>query len=291
MAMKYLGETLDIHTGGVDLVFPHHENEIAQSEAATGKPFVRYWLHAEFLLVDFEKMSKSLGNFYTLRELLAQGNKPSSLRFLLASVPYRRQLNFTEDGLRQAASSVERLRNFVARVRNGKFPAGASAMAERAAQAPQQEFEQGLEDDLNTAQALAAIFDLVREANTAMDRGEFRQGDAAPVLRTHGGVRRHLRRARRRRCRKIALAGHRQPTARARAMPKSRRWSPSARTRARAAISPSPTASASNSPSMVSCWRIPATAGSAGNASNAPPDIFRLRVWQASRSRSLREPL
>jgi cysteinyl-tRNA synthetase len=183
MAMKYLGDTLDIHTGGVDLMFPHHENEIAQSEAATGKPFVRYWLHGEFLLVDFEKMSKSLGNFYTMRDLLGRGTKPSSLRFLLASVPYRRQLNFTEDGLRQAASSVERLRNFVARVRNGKFPAGASTMAERAARATQ-EFEQGLEDDLNTAQALAAIFDLVREANIAMDRGEFRQDDAAPVLRT-----------------------------------------------------------------------------------------------------------
>jgi cysteinyl-tRNA synthetase len=183
MAMKYLGETIDIHSGGVDLVFPHHENEIAQSEAATGKQFVRFWLHAEFLLVDFEKMSKSLGNFYTMRDLLGRGTKPSSLRFLLASVPYRRQLNFTEDGLRQAASSVERLRNFVARVRNGKFPAGASNMNERAARA-KEEFEQGLEDDLNTAQALAAIFDLVREANTAMDRGEFRQDDAAPVLRT-----------------------------------------------------------------------------------------------------------
>ena len=183
MAMKYLGETIDIHSGGVDLVFPHHENEIAQSEAATGKQFVRYWLHAEFLLVDFEKMSKSLGNFYTMRDLLGRGTKPSSLRFLLASVPYRRQLNFTEDGLRQAASSVERLRNFVARVRNGKFPAGASTMAERAARA-NTEFEQGLEDDLNTAQALAAIFDLVREANIAMDRSEFRQDDAAPVLRT-----------------------------------------------------------------------------------------------------------
>jgi len=183
MAMKYLGETLDIHTGGVDLVFPHHENEIAQSEAATGKQFVRYWLHSEFLLVNFEKMSKSLGNFYTMRDLLGRGTKPSSLRFLLASVPYRRQLNFTEDGLRQAASSVERLRNFVARVRNGKFPAGSSPMGERAGKAAE-EFEQGLDDDLNTAQALAAIFDLVRDANTAMDRGEFRQDDVSPVLAT-----------------------------------------------------------------------------------------------------------
>lgn len=183
MAMKYLGETLDIHTGGVDLAFPHHENEIAQSEAATGKPFVRFWLHAEHLLVDSEKMSKSLGNFYTLRDLLAKGNKPSSLRFLLASVPYRRQLNFTQEGLQQAASSVERLRNFMSRLEVGKFPEGSSRTTSSAGKA-RQSFEQALEDDLNTAQALAAVFDLIREANTAIDRGELRQGDVAPVRQT-----------------------------------------------------------------------------------------------------------
>src|SRR6202161_3422505 len=159
MAMKYLGDTLDIHTGGVDLTFPHHENEIAQSEAATGKPFVRYWMHAEHLLVDSEKMSKSLGNFFTLRELLAKGYKPSTLRFLLASVPYRRQLNFSDDSLKQATSSVERLRNFAARLEKGKFPVGDSASSEGAARA-EKAFEAALEDDLNTAQALAAIFDL-----------------------------------------------------------------------------------------------------------------------------------
>ena len=182
MAMKYLGETLDIHSGGVDLTFPHHENEIAQSEAATGKPFSHYWLHAEHLLVDQEKMSKSMGNFATLRELFANGHKPSSVRFLLASVPYRRQLNFTPESLQGAASSVERLRTFAERIRSGKFPEGTSiAIAERVAKS-REEFESGLADDLNTAQALAAIFDLVRDVNTAMDRGEFRQGDAAPVL-------------------------------------------------------------------------------------------------------------
>jgi cysteinyl-tRNA synthetase len=182
MAMKYLGETLDIHTGGVDLMFPHHENEIAQSEGATGKPFVRYWLHAEHLIIEGEKMSKSLGNFFTLRDLLARGHKPSTLRFLLASVPYRRQFNFTLDGLTQAASSVERLRNFAARLRTEKFPAGeSSAMAARVEKALS-DFEAGLEDDLNTAQSLAAIFDLVRDANTAMDRGEFRAGDAPRVI-------------------------------------------------------------------------------------------------------------
>jgi cysteinyl-tRNA synthetase len=181
MAMKYLGETLDIHTGGIDLAFPHHENEIAQSEAATGKPFVRYWLHAEHLLVEGEKMSKSLGNFFTLRDLFEKGYKPSALRFALASVPYRKQLNFTFDGLQQATSSVERLRNFADRLKQGKFPAGTQKrMTERTAQAGE-EFDAGLSDDLNTARALAAIYDLVREANIAMDKGEFRRGDVAAV--------------------------------------------------------------------------------------------------------------
>jgi cysteinyl-tRNA synthetase len=182
MAMKYLGETLDIHTGGVDLAFPHHENEIAQSEGATGKPFARFWLHGEHLIVEGEKMSKSLGNFFTLRDLMAKGYKPSTIRYLLASVPYRRQLNFTFDGLVQAASSVERLRNFVARLRTEKFRPGAhDAVAARVRRA-EEEFERGLEDDLNTAVALAAIFDLVRELNTAADRGELGAGDAPAAL-------------------------------------------------------------------------------------------------------------
>src|SRR5882724_10075173 len=179
MAMKFLGDTLDIHTGGIDLAFPHHENEIAQSEAATGKPFVRYWLHAEHLLVEGEKMSKSLGNFFTMRDLYGRGYKPSALRYALASVPYRRQLNFTFDGLKQAASSVERIRNFADRLRQGKFPAGSrSKMKERAAKALD-DFDAGLADDLNTAVALAATFDFVREANIAMDSGGFGQDDVA----------------------------------------------------------------------------------------------------------------
>jgi cysteinyl-tRNA synthetase len=179
MAMKLLGETIDIHTGGIDLAFPHHENEIAQSEGATGKQFVRYWMHAEHLLVEGEKMSKSLGNFFTLRDLFKKGYKPSALRFALASVPYRRQLNFTFDGLQQAASAVERLRNFSDRLAQRKFPAGEQpGMAERIAKAAQ-DFDAGLSDDLNTAMALAAIYDLVREVNIAMDKGEFRQGDVA----------------------------------------------------------------------------------------------------------------
>src|ERR1700676_2630939 len=179
MAMKYLGETLDIHTGGIDLAFPHHENEIAQSEGATGKHFVKYWLHAEHLLVEGEKMSKSLGNFFNLRDLFAKGYKPSALRFALASVPYRRQLNFTFDGLQQAVSAVDRLRNFADRLKQGKFEPGQyPGMSERIAKAAA-DFDAGLSDDLNTAQALAAAYDLVREANVAIDKGEFRQDDAA----------------------------------------------------------------------------------------------------------------
>jgi len=124
MARKFLGDTLDMHLGGEDLIFPHHENEIAQSESLTGKPFARFWVHARFLLVEGEKMSKSLGNFYTLRDLVLKGHKPSSIRYLLTSVPFRKQLNFTFDGLKQAASSVERLRNFKLRLETGRFEPG-----------------------------------------------------------------------------------------------------------------------------------------------------------------------
>jgi cysteinyl-tRNA synthetase len=182
MAMKYLGETLDIHTGGVDLAFPHHENEIAQSEAATGRPFVRHWMHAEHLIIDGQKMSKSLGNFYTLRDLFAKGQKPSTIRFLLLSVPYRRQLNFTEDGLTQARNSVERLRNFVARLKTTQFPAGSNAETVKRVETAEIAFDAGLADDINTAVALAAVFDLVRDVNTAIDRGAFLQQDAMRAL-------------------------------------------------------------------------------------------------------------
>jgi cysteinyl-tRNA synthetase len=182
MAMKYLGETLDIHTGGVDLAFPHHENEIAQSEAATGRTFAKMWLHAEHLIIDGEKMSKSLGNFFTLRDLFLKGNKPSTIRYLLLSVPYRRQLNFTGDSLKQAEASVERLRNFVARLKAERFAAGSNPKIEELADKAEANFDAGLADDLNTAFSLAAIFDLVREVNTAMDRGEFLQQDAPRIV-------------------------------------------------------------------------------------------------------------
>ena len=124
MAIKYLGETLDIHAGGVDLIFPHHENEIAQSESLTGKPFSRFWLHAEFLMVEGQKMSKSLGNFYTLRDLMGKGHAPESIRYLLASVPYRKSLNFTIEGLKSAATAIERLRNFKLRLETDRFAEG-----------------------------------------------------------------------------------------------------------------------------------------------------------------------
>ncbi len=182
MSMKYLGETFDIHLGGEDLIFPHHENEIAQSESLTGKPFAHFWMHARFLLVEGEKMSKSLGNFFTLRDLILKGHKPSSLRFLLASVPYRKQLNFTFDGLKQAAQAVERLRNFKLRLETERFAPGESPAMARLAQATLEKMNAALADDLNTAGALGAIFDMVREANAAGDAGQIRQEDVRPLL-------------------------------------------------------------------------------------------------------------
>jgi cysteinyl-tRNA synthetase len=182
MSMKYLGDTLDIHTGGVDLAFPHHENEIAQSEGATGRPFVRIWLHAEHLIIEGQKMSKSLGNFYTLRDLFAKGHKPSTIRYLLLSVPYRRQLNFTEEGLTQARNSVERLRNFVARLKGEPFPPGSNPEVRKRIDRAENDFDRALANDLNTAVALAAVFDLVRDTNTAMDGGAFQQQEAPRAL-------------------------------------------------------------------------------------------------------------
>jgi cysteinyl-tRNA synthetase len=182
MSMQQLGETFDLHAGGEDLIFPHHENEIAQSESMTGKPFVHFWFHARFLLVEGEKMSKSLGNFFTLRDLVLKGHKPSSIRFLLASVPYRNQLNFTFDGLKQAAVSVERLRNFQSRLDTGQFPQGASEQMTELARDTLKRFWSGMEDDLNTAQAQAAIFDMVRKGNAAIDAGQLKRDDAAALL-------------------------------------------------------------------------------------------------------------
>jgi cysteinyl-tRNA synthetase len=184
MSMKFLGETFDIHSGGSDLIFPHHENEIAQSEAASGKPFVKVWVHAEHLIVNGEKMSKSLGNFFTLRDLIYKGYKPSAVRYLLASVPHRKPLNFSFEGLHQAQQSIDRLRNFRYRLTKESFPAGESSALQARAQEARQKFEAALDDNLNTAGALGAIFDMVREGNTAMDGGEFHDADRGAFLDT-----------------------------------------------------------------------------------------------------------
>src|SRR5580693_4113428 len=182
MSMQELGESFDLHAGGEDLVFPHHENEIAQSESLTGKTFARFWFHVRFLLVEGEKMSKTLGNFYTLRDLVLKGHKPSSIRYLLASVPYRNQLNFTFDGLKQAAVSVERLRNFRQRLSTGTFTDGSNPAMATLAEETLDRMTASLDDDLNTAQAQAAIFEMVRRANAAFDAHEIRQDDVAGLL-------------------------------------------------------------------------------------------------------------
>ena len=183
MSMQELGESFDLHAGGEDLIFPHHENEIAQSESLTGKPFAHFWFHARFLLVEGDKMSKSAGNFFTLRDLVLQGHRPSSIRYLLTSVPYRNQLNFTFDGLQQAAASVDRLRNFKLRL-SGNFPEGANLAMSSLAAETSKRLREAMDDDLNTAQAQAAIFDMVRLANAAIDSGDVKRDDVPPLLNT-----------------------------------------------------------------------------------------------------------
>jgi cysteinyl-tRNA synthetase len=183
MSMEQFGPSFDLHAGGEDLIFPHHENEIAQSEALTGKQFVRYWFHARFLLVEGQKMSKSLGNFFTIRDLVLRGHKPSSIRWLLTQVPYRNQLNFTFDGLKAAASSVESLRDFYKRLTTDqeKLAIGSNASIVALAKETSDRITNALNDDLNTAEAQGAIFDMLRKANTALDTGEVRQDDVKPL--------------------------------------------------------------------------------------------------------------
>jgi cysteinyl-tRNA synthetase len=180
MAMKYLGETIDIHSGGVDLIFPHHENEIAQSEAVTGKEFARYWLHSEHLLVEGRRMAKSLGNFYTLRDLIAKGYDPKAIRFLLMATHYRQQLNFTFDGLEAAKNAVDRLKTFVHRLleADGK---GCGEEIKRLMADVQKLFGEAMDDDLNISVALAALFDFVREVNRLMDENMLSRKEAEEV--------------------------------------------------------------------------------------------------------------
>jgi cysteinyl-tRNA synthetase len=199
MAMKYLGDTFDLHAGGEDLMFPHHENEIAQSESASHVPFARHWFHVRFLLVEGKKMSKSEGNFYTLRDLLLKGHRASAIRFLLLSVPYRQQLNFTFDGLAAETAAVERLRTFHQRILTGVWPAttpgdpssatvssstkvGSDDSLSDIIRSGDENFTAALANDLNTAEARAAIFDVLRAVNTAADRGTLTRTDADATL-------------------------------------------------------------------------------------------------------------
>ena len=197
MALKYLGDSFDLHAGGEDLMFPHHENEIAQSEAlwinkpeaGTHVPFARHWFHVRFLLVEGRKMSKSEGNFYTLRDLLLKGYRASAIRFLMLSVPYRHQLNFTFDGLTESTNAVDRLRTFHARVRDTKWPeglsqgmTGADSELAQVIRDADKNFVSALYNDLNTAEARAAIFDMLRAINTAADQGQLLQREADATL-------------------------------------------------------------------------------------------------------------
>jgi cysteinyl-tRNA synthetase len=171
MSSAYLGQTFDIHTGGVDLIFPHHQNEIAQSEAANGVKFVRYWLHNEHLLVNGQKMSKSLGNFYTLRDLLAKGYDPMAIRYVLLSTHYRQKLDFSEDAIKNASSTLKRIRDFMAELKAVKGGGVSSGIGKTAA-AAKKKFGEAMDDDLNISAALAAVFDMITVVNKAISKKE-----------------------------------------------------------------------------------------------------------------------
>ncbi|MBC7288636.1 MAG: cysteine--tRNA ligase [Armatimonadetes bacterium] len=182
MSMEYLGPTLDVHMGGVDLIFPHHENEIAQSEAATGQQFVRFWVHVEHLVVEGQKMSKSLGNFFTLRDLLAQGYEPMAIRYLLMGAHYRKQLNFTIDGLRQATTAVFRIWDFMDRLSELTGGGQASSEIENEVAEAEHRFTEALADDVNVPLAMGVVFELANRVNPALARGLLTAADADCVL-------------------------------------------------------------------------------------------------------------
>ena len=184
MSMKYLGETFDLHAGGIDLKFPHHENEIAQSEGATGKLFAKYWIHGEHLKVEGETMSKSLGNYYTFRDLLEKGHSAKAIRYLLLSVPYHKQLNFTFETLQGAEHTIERLRDFRARLTEANLESGANGEIQQVTANALSEFEAAMDDNLNTSMALAALHNLVREINTALAGNALRADDREKILQT-----------------------------------------------------------------------------------------------------------
>jgi len=178
MSMKYLGDSFDIHGGGEDLIFPHHENEIAQSEGATGKPFAKYWVHNAFLQVNGEKMSKSLRNFYTLRDL--KDYNPIAIRYLMISSSYRQPLNFIFEGLRAAQNSIDRLNELISRLKEAE---GKDSGEEKKTIAKAKEkFEKAMNDDLNTALAFAAVFDFVRETNALLDAGKLGRKDSEEAI-------------------------------------------------------------------------------------------------------------
>ena len=181
MSMHYLGESFDIHTGGVDLIFPHHENEIAQSEAATGRQFVRYWLHCRHLIVEGEKMSKSKGNYYTLRDLLEEGYEPMAIRYLLLSTHYRRQLNFTREGLTQATHSLKNLGDFLLRLQQSKTIEGYNQTLGKAIKEATAGMERALDNDLNISPALASLHQLVKEVNISLEHGEIGEKNMSEV--------------------------------------------------------------------------------------------------------------
>src|SRR5947209_7484736 len=180
MAQRLLGDTIDIHAGGVDLIFPHHENEIAQSECATGKPFSRFWVHVEYLIVDEQKMSKSLGNTYTIPDIIEKHFRPSAVRYLLLSAHYRKQLNFTWESLGSAEKAMQRLTDCLARIDAVSRPGTHPELAARVEQA-RKAFADAMQDDLNTAAALGAVFELVSDLNSAIDADRVGKDDVQVI--------------------------------------------------------------------------------------------------------------
>ncbi len=184
MSMKYLGETFDLHAGGVDLIFPHHENEIAQSQGGTGKPFVRHWFHVEHLLVDNETMSKSKGNFYMVRDLVDQGHRPDAIRYLLLQAHYRKKVNFSFEGLGHAVAALERIHSFVRRLPDASGDGPVTPEVEAAIAKAKQAFDEALSDDLNTPEALAAVHNLVSDGNSLLVNGLVSRSGAAALRAT-----------------------------------------------------------------------------------------------------------
>ncbi len=179
MSTKNLGQPFDLHTGGIDLIFPHHENEIAQSEGAEGKKFVNYWMHCAHLVVEGKKMSKSLGNFYTLRDITERGYNPKAIRYLLLSTHYRQQLNFTFEELNAATKTVEGLIDLMKRLKEAD---GKNTDAEKAIKDAIKSFEKAMDDDLNISEALASVFSLVKHANKLLSEGKISKEDGRKII-------------------------------------------------------------------------------------------------------------